>query len=389
MARVYELRLSVSPGVTAEQLLAALSRWINSDPGNDFSEVLLSGIVLPATFSCNNADLTAVRALIDERVFTAVRLQEKTPLSPPPLNANPIRHCTEFLLEESSDGCFFTLRLDQSLTDPAQAAAVAPLSLPTVLRFLSEQSMLAPDGGLPVSFQALPVTPQLDKVLQSHRLGTAFSSRPLLLIREGNFALTPKLIARLSQFLHILLLPAIHPALSALGAGGAQLLFPRLKWSRVVDLTTPGAAEDLVDWACRLTTLAVPGDLPSFDRLQAAGDQARDPVAAYLCVNRRLAESVLFYRVKNGLTQSELAQKAGTTGLVISRLENGRPARVQGSLIEALETALHLTNRELFSCEGVSAEQEAPPARPAFCPNCGTKTGDQGQFCPTCGNKLL
>ena len=54
-----------------------------------------------------------------------------------------------------------------------------------------------------------------------------------------------------------------------------------------------------------------------------------------------IARAVLEYRLKNGLTQSELAQKVGTKQSAISRLESGN-YNPTITFLEKIAKALHL-----------------------------------------------
>ncbi len=388
MACVYTLRLPIRVGVTSGEILAALAQWINLNPCNSFRDFFFADLSSPMEVSCPEAQLSAACASINEITYTAVRLESRSALSPALSAPENMGLQADFLIEEGVQSCFFTLQVHCSLLDPHQPAVLPQIAPPEVVWYLAEQGLLEADGGLPLQQSPINLTPALDKTLHLHRSGAVFSALPMLFVREGNYILTPKLASRLCQFAHVFLLPGIHPALSGLGAGGVRLFFPRLGISRAVDLTAPSACEDLVAYISRLTDLAIPGDLPTLPQLQALCHRQTQRTADYLCMNRRLADSIRFYRLKNGLTQSELAQKAGTTGLLISRLENNRPSRVRESLIADIEEALHLTNRELFACEGVSVQPETAAARPAFCPICGTKTTENGQFCCNCGSKF-
>ena len=388
MACVYALRLPVHPGVDSNAVLTALSDWINHNPCNDFRDVSFADLASPMELSAPPAQLSAARAAINNTVFTVIRLQSEASPSPSLPALENMESQAEFLLEETDESCYFTLKLYNTLLDEAKSTVLPPLNLPEVLWDLARQGLLDTDGGLTLQPAPVVLPPQLDSALQALRNGTVFSARPLLFVREGNYALTPRLAARLSQFVHVLVLPAIHPALSGLGAGSARLFFARFKVSRGVDLALPTACEDIIEYAARLTMLAVPDPQPDYPQIQLLCRHQAQPSADYLCMNRAIADAIRFYRVKNGLTQAQLAQKADTTGLLISRLENNRPARVQESLIAAIEDALHLTNGEIRSCEGM-AHTPAVAARPVFCPVCGAKTMENGQFCHSCGNQLI
>ena len=388
MACFYTLRLPVAPGVTADRLLTALAVWLTKESGHAFPEIKLRDLTTPIEISAPQARLMAASAQIGAAFYTAVRLQSDTALSPALLCPENLQLTADFMVEEQADLCFLTLQLHSAPLDPQKPAAFPQFILPEILWQLAENGLLADDCGLPMRPTPLAATPQFEKALLPIRSGTAFPARPLLLVREGNYALTPRLASKLCQCLHVVVLPGMHPALSGLGAGSARILFPRFQVSRPVDLTAPSACEDILEYAARLTALAIPADLPSFALIQALCGQQIPSSAAYLCVNRRMADSIRFHRLKNGLTQAELAKKTGTTGLLISRLENCRPARVRESLIVSIEEALHLKNREILACEGLSAPEASGLPRPAFCPICGTKTAETGDFCTGCGCKL-
>ena len=389
MACCYAIRLPLRSGVTCSELLTALSDWICAAPGNPFREISLADLSSPLELSAPPALLTAASAVVDEVAYTAVRLQNGSPLFPAlPVAAN-MSFRLDMLVEERPEGRFFTLQQFCSPVDTAKSAQVPSILPSEVLWELAERGLLAADGGLPLQQTPLTWTPQLDKTLQLLRNGTVFSVRPLLFVREGHYALTPKLTAQLSRFAHILVLPGIHPALSGLGAGGVRLHYPRLGISRVVDLSAQATGEGLIHELIRLTAFSLPDGLPDVTQLSALSGERALPCTDYLCMNRRIADAIRFYRVKSGLTQTELAQKVGTTGLLISRLENNRPARVREDLVDAIEKALHLSKGEIRGCEGLSASPEAITALPAFCPMCGVKTRENANFCHGCGSKLI
>lgn len=389
MACVYTLRLPVRTKVSSNEVLAVLSNWINQNPCNDFRAISFTDLASPMELSAPPTHLSAARAVIDNTAYTIICLKSGAALSPSLPAVESMESQIEFFLEEIDESCHFTLKLHYNLLDERKSIALPPLALPEVFWDLARQGLLDTDGGLPLQPAPVVMTSQLDSALQKLRNGTAFSSRPLLFVREGNYALTPKLAARLSQFVHVLVLPAIHPALSGLGAGGARLFFARFKVSRGVDLAAPTSCEDIIEYAARLTALATPGQPIDYARLEQLSRQQTQLSADYLCMNHTMADAIRFYRIKNGLTQTQLAHKSGTTGLLISRLENNRPARVQESLIAAIEEALHLTNGEIRSCEGLSSTPATSVSRPIFCPVCGTKTMETGQFCYRCGNQLI
>ena len=389
MACFYTLRLPAAPGVTAERLFAELAHWLAADCGHDFPEITSHELSAPLEISTPSAQLSAVRSVMRDTVYTALRLQSDAYLSPTlPCPAN-MRSAAEFLLEERAEGCWFTLRLYGVPLTAGRTVTVLPLTMPDILWKLASKGFLQDDSGFPLQNTPLTNPTLLETPLKQLRSGMTFTQRPLLLVREGNYGLTPAIATRLCQCLHVLVLPGIHPALSGLGAGSARILFNRFGVSRSVDLTVPAACEDIVEYAARLTTLAVPVEPPSFALLRELCGNQTPPAADYLCLNPRMADAIRFYRLKSGLTQNDLAKKVGATGLLISRLENCRPARVRESLIAAIEDALHLKNREIMACEGFSAQEGPITTKPAYCPFCGTKTAETGDFCTGCGIKLI
>ncbi|MBR5536480.1 MAG: helix-turn-helix domain-containing protein [Clostridia bacterium] len=389
MACFYTLRLPAAPGVTVEQLFTELTDWLKTDCGFDFPEIAPQDLSAPLEVSGTHGQLTAVSCRADDTAYIALRLQSDEALSPALPCPGQMRLMADLYLEEGSDGCLFGLRLHCQPLSEEGIATVPTLTMPEILWRIAEKGLLAADSGIPLRNTPLTDTAPLDAALQKLRSGGAFSLRPLLLVREGNYALTPALASRLCQGLHVLVLSGMHPALSGLGAGSARILFPRFGVSRSVDLTAPSACDDILEFAGRLTALAVPAELPDFALLRQLCASRPQPAADYLCLNRRMAEALRFYRLKSGLTQNELAKKTNTTGLLISRLENCRPARVRESLITAIEEALHLKNREILACEGLLGQEGSVMPRPAFCPFCGRKTAETGDFCVSCGSKLV
>lgn len=388
MACVYAIRLPLRVGVTCAEALKGISGWLNDNACLSLRDLSFGDLSTPMEITVPGVKLWAASAMLGENAFTAVRIQTDGALSPALPALDNMGYRLDLLLEERLDGRYFTLQFHCSPQDPRKPAQLPRIEPPEMLRQLAEQGLLEADCGLPLQQMPLKWTPALDNTLRLLQNGSLLPALPLLFVREGNYALTPKLAARLSQFSHVLLLPAIHPALSGLGAGGIRVHFPRLGMSFATDLSAPAAGESLAQELLRLTALSLPGDLPDLAEVLAHSNRQAQPSAGHLCMNRKMAEAIRFYRVKSGLTQAELGKITDTTGLLISRLENGRPARVKESLIAAIEEALGLTNGEIRGCEGLSDSPVTAVIRPAFCPVCGTKTAENGNFCQGCGIRL-
>lgn len=84
--------------------------------------------------------------------------------------------------------------------------------------------------------------------------------------------------------------------------------------------------------------------LAILDRRHFAGRPRMLRALAVATLNARIAQEVYAIRTKAGLTQKQLAERVGTTGSVISRLED---ADYTGHSLKLLQRIAAAVNREL------------------------------------------
>src|SRR4051794_31933721 len=80
-----------------------------------------------------------------------------------------------------------------------------------------------------------------------------------------------------------------------------------------------------------------------------------------------LGDLVRAHRVRLGLTQEDLAERAGVSPRSIRNIENGRTALPRASTVRLLATALELTGREHTEfCQNRATRLESDPDPPAL-----------------------
>mgnify|MGYP001045503842 FL=1 len=138
---------------------------------------------------------------------------------------------------------------------------------------------------------------------------------------------------------------------------------------------------------CQLEPLSQPGEADQGD---------------YCYMTQAMADRMREARRRQGISQMELARRARTTGLMISRLETIRIQRVQRALLSRIEQALSLPAGALT----IPQAPEVPEARPAgvhpapppregvqekagYCRRCGQHLYEDSRFCSACGTQVL
>ena len=130
---------------------------------------------------------------------------------------------------------------------------------------------------------------------------------------------------------------------------------------------------------------------------------------SYCYMNQAMASLLKQARRESGLSQKELAQRVGSSGLILSRLETMRVQRVLRSMLNDIERELNLPKDAIVSLQGngtqpttVDAKNDgifltpAPtptegnlPQKAGYCRQCGTHLYADSRFCPVCGTKIL
>ncbi|MGN9863850.1 SPFH domain-containing protein [Bacillus swezeyi] len=84
-------------------------------------------------------------------------------------------------------------------------------------------------------------------------------------------------------------------------------------------------------------------------------------------------------------------QVSMTDGMASGKMTGGGAASDMAGMLMGMNMANQMMNQMNQNQQGQTQTPPSPPqgaAKPNFCPNCGTKTGE-ANFCPNCGQKLV
>lgn len=106
-------------------------------------------------------------------------------------------------------------------------------------------------------------------------------------------------------------------------------------------------------------------------------------------------------RKELGLSQKELGELAGSSGLMVSRLETNQILKANRSLVRKLEKILGLQENALVASatddagaekpktpQGAEPGSGEPVMRMNYCRRCGTKLYQDSLFCHSCGSRI-
>lgn len=154
----------------------------------------------------------------------------------------------------------------------------------------------------------------------------------------------------------------------------------------------------------RLISETQEANWPAWDRLRllCSGGWEMSIASSGKChIN---AELLRQKRKELGLSQKELGERVGSSGLVVSRLETNQVLKASRGLVGNLEKVLRLSENSLVASAAGAVFSEAPEplqkasvgegmpsdssAKMNYCRRCGTKLYQDSLFCHSCGTKV-
>lgn len=137
-------------------------------------------------------------------------------------------------------------------------------------------------------------------------------------------------------------------------------------------------------------------------RILCPEDQELSVASSEKCLIK--AELLRQKRKESGLSQKELGQRAGSSGLVVSRLETNHVLKASRSLVRNLEKVLCLSENSLIADTAGAIVPETPEMslktiplekppgdsfmKMKYCRRCGTKLYQDSLFCHSCGTEV-
>lgn len=404
MPIIYSVRLKASQNASLDKIREVMTGWISGSNKSSVDIVQIGNSSSHSEALDKSAYVSTATAFHPDTNVRCIAVRTSTDLFIPD-NSLPRRENlhwqAEMISEETADGIWFTINLSRSSSSADMAADLEwdPIP-PRIIALLIENELLESDMGLPFSLRAQDGTMLSDDILSAAINGDTLSIMPIVVVSESKQPFCDILTGILRGTAHILLLSDSHPLRGHAAPEQVQLFYPRAKVSRIYTLDDKTAHRILRD-VLRLTYFAAPCKILTFDMVQywsiLQGGKRTDhtPKSGYICINPAMAEAMRFQRKKSGLTQAELGEKVGSTGLIISRIENNKTTRVAEQTMNDIENVLGLEVGALSSMESLqsSLPEEKPASQElsqthAFCYKCGTKLLDGSLFCHACGIKL-
>lgn len=421
MNNIFSFRLPAKPNLL-DEVISIMETWVNSSPFYSFENLSLKDVRTNATYACTEAEFEYIRIADKEgRNYIGTRLSKP--------DASNVEWFADFIYECGSDGNFFYIQLSRGIIEPNRITNMRILpKMPDVVKLIAQHNMLLDDAGFQITDVSLPLSPH---VLRLCNDALEQKTVPILPIIFANCAGLPeeeKTMASIARdfagMVHIIVavsedetarlaqIDLLDPSFS-----GATICFPRIGIVKKISFQ-----EEFKDILMCMTAYISQQNLPvntmSWEKLKSLLGQAPDstPLAdnsasgGYYLMNSKMAELMKTTRKKLGLSQVELASAAGTTGLIISRLETLRITRVKEHLLRQIEQALNFSVGTISALEGersggdtsgtLSSEAgreppelpnsggKAHPIQSRFCRKCGAKLFSDSIFCHQCGIKL-
>lgn len=405
MPIIYSVRLKAKQNTSPEQIRAVMREWIHGNDPNPADIIDIGTKSAHDETSNERGVFTSATALHPNTNVrcTAIRSSTNLQLSKtsPPQQTNLLWQA-EFISEEAADGILFYINLCRSAYASDAPADLEKMPVPPrIISLLIKNDLLELDGGLPFSTLFNKAKDVAEAALMDAASGRVLTEMPLVLVSESSHLFAHALAGTLRGTAHIFLLPDSHPLLAGLKPDQVLLLYPRANAQKRYTLKR-GEAQRILSDVLKLTYFAAPGKALTFDMvdywgvLQGGKQVDHTPKAGYVFVTSDMAASLRLYRKKSGLTQVELGELVGSTGLIISRIENNKTTRVTEQLIRDAERVLKLLPGTLSSMEKLEADSSAEKnvsiasgQKQAFCHKCGTQLFAESLFCHACGTELL
>lgn len=409
MNNIFSFQIPARPGLSGEVALV-IEEWVNKSDFYSFEDLNLKDVRSRMTYGCREAELEYIKAADEDRICIGARLSRP--------DISNVEWLADLTYESGPEGSFFYVQLSRGVIRRGEFANMSILpQMPDVVRLIAKRDMLLDDAGFPITDRPTALSPS---VLELCRDAFERRSMPILPLILANCVRTPELAGIMESaarafagMAHIVTasseeelsrwreLDRLDPDFS-----GAVICFPRIGMVKKVAFQ-----EDFKDILTGMTAYISQQNLPvgalTWEKLKSLPSRDAGPEDAlasggYYLMNPQMAEAMKTARKKLGFSQIELAARAGTTGLIISRLETLRITRVKKRLLQQIERALNLGPGTISSLEndkrsGAAAPGESPerrgggpgrPAQNAFCRRCGAKLFSDSLFCHQCGSRL-
>lgn len=420
MNNIFSFRLPARPGLSHDSIAKVIEEWVNSSRFYSFDPLRLLDIEGYMDFACSEACLEYIKTM-DEAGYGHIgaRLSKS--------DESNVTWVADFIYECSAGGSFFYVQLSRSVADTEGRANMKILpQMPDVVKQVMRQDMLLDDGGFPITDGSLALS---TSVLQKCKVAFDQKMSPILPIIFANCTGNPEMKRRIdavakdfSGMAHVIAAQSEDEVLQwweidnwdlwLQGFEGAAIYFPRI--SIVKRISFQDEFEDiLICMTAYISQQNLPASTMTWEKLKSLLKKDSDPArflpdapsGEYCFMNRQMAEFIKTVRKRVGLSQAELAAKADTTGLIISRLETLRITRVKRGLLQKIEEAFNLRTGTISLIEntnpGVAAAEEGSKTAEGkssgaqtgcvqnlFCRRCGAKLFRDSIFCHQCGTKL-
>lgn len=385
MRTILSFQLPAVPGISRENVIASMCRWVTQSPHYDLKDPL-SDLPSGENFTRYSADFYGRAA-----AFQMVQYGEKdhryiaAQLERPDENNNLLWRAQCVFEQEGETGGIFFILLERGVLHPEM---IADLQVIPSVPFIAKRLFL--DG--------LALRP-------SEIAGDRKDDYPQ--IQAGQ--LSPFKTDIMKIFSSV---ARVSEQSGPEADNKVRVIYPKADVDRIYSEDGFGQSADqataqLVSDVFSMIAEVHSGPTISFDALwHLASDGERDaprplsPGGSYCYMNQDMADLLKTARKERGLSQKELAQQVGTSGLILSRLETLRVQRVLRSMLNDVERELGLPHNAIVSLQSktlppasmqpaLNLAEEKPPQRAGYCRQCGTHLYADSHFCPVCGTKVL
>lgn len=420
MNNIFSFRLPAKPSPLGE-VISIMETWVNASPFYSFENLNLQEVPVYTAYACKEAEFEYIKMIGREGCdYVGGHLSK-------PDNSN-VEWYADFIYECRPDGNFFYIQLSRGIIDPSRTANMCIIpQMPDVVKLIMQHDMLLDDAGFPIADMPLPLSP---RVLQICKDALKQKTAPILPVIFANCAGLPeeektmKSIAMdFSGMVHVVV-AASEDEVSRLeqidlldpSFPGVTICFPRIGIVKKIPFQE-GFQDILMGMTAYISQQNLPVSTMTWEKLKSLLGQIPDSAPSpetsasggYCLMNSKMAELMKTTRKKLGLSQVELASAAGTTGLIISRLETLRITRVKEPLLQQIEQALNFSVGTISALESEKSGGDSgavppeadrvPPERQSgrgkthpiqnrFCRKCGAKLFPDSIFCHQCGAKL-
>lgn len=411
MYPVLSFWLPAKPAISQEEIIRAFLDWVSRSQHYDFGTVLVEDVMDGDSYSLQAVDMVAKKAILKLiRCSEAGNRYAAAQLESPDEEHN--------LLWRAE--CIFEQRENDK-------------DIPGVFNISLKRDILQP--GEPADISTLPKIPYIAKKLLRDGLAAESGDAqkgdhfPHLLVGRDCAGECGEFLKDLKRSLY----PVARIETAEEAGGGdfascaadeVQVTYHPLsgikKYSYTVELHRENymdAVRQIVWDIFRMISEVQGAQMTSWEHLWDYASKASAGKTAHLgsrgnyCyMNRAMANCLRQARRQYGMSQKDLAQKVGTTGLIISRLETTRVQKVLRSMLNDIEQALALPKNTIVSLQSEEDEREQSgeditgvlkedisageadekvPAKSGYCRFCGTHLYTDSRYCPKCGKKVL